>query len=383
VQSLASESIAAAKLVKANAAEDVACGRFAEAAGRLAAANFANAFDIQKAKAVFEFGGAAGVAAILIVGPLLLSIDVATVLVVLALFVRLLPRVTGLQQGVQALTALLPALANLRAQLDAARAVAEPANDALLPGNIARRVPSIVFEGVTVVRGGRPVLRDVDLVLPAGRIVAFVGPSGSGKSTLVDAVLGLVPLAYGSIRIGETPLSQIPLPAWRRSVGYVGQDTVLLGGTIAENVRFGNAASDAQVDAALAASAADFVASLDLGGATPVGDRGAKLSGGERQRLGLARALAVPRLLYVLDEATSALDAETEARVIGTVAALAGSATVLVVAHRFSAVRAADTIHVVEDGRIIESGTWDELDRPGQRFRVLKELQSVATIEAG
>jgi ATP-binding cassette subfamily C protein len=384
VQSLASESIAAAKLVKANAAEDVACGRFGEAAGRLAAANFANAFDIQKAKAVFEFGGAAGVAAILIVGPLLLSIDVATVLVVLALFVRLLPRVTGLQQGVQALTALLPALANLRAQLDAARAAAEPADDGPLPGNIAHHVPPIVFEGVTVVRGGRPVLRDVDLVLPAGRIVAFVGPSGSGKSTLVDAVLGLVPLARGSIRIGETPLSQIPLPAWRRSVGYVGQDTVLLGGTIAENVRFGNAASDAQVDAALAAAAAaDFVAGLDRGGATPVGDRGGKLSGGERQRLGLARALAVPRLLYVLDEATSALDAETEARVIETVAALAGSATVLVVAHRFSAVRAADLIHVIEDGRIIELGTWDELDKPGRRFRVLKELQSVAAIEVG
>ena len=100
-------------------------------------------------------------------------------------------------------------------------------------------------------RGGRPVLRDVDLVLPAGRIVAFVGPSGSGKSTLVDAVLGLVPLARGSIRIGETPLSRIALPAWRRAVGYVGQDTALLAGTISENVRFGNAASDAQVDAAL------------------------------------------------------------------------------------------------------------------------------------
>ena len=229
VQSLASESIAAAKLVKANAAEDVPARRFAEAAERLASANFANAYDIQKAKAVFEFGGAAGIAVLLIGGPLVLSIDVATVLVVLALFVRLLPRVTGLQQGLQALTALLPALANLRAQLDAARAVAEPDSDGPLPDNIVRRAPSIVFESVTVVRGGRPVLRDVDLVLPAGHIVAFVGPSGSGKSTLVDAVLGLVPLAGGSIRIGDTPLSKIPLPSWRRKVGYVGQDTMLLG----------------------------------------------------------------------------------------------------------------------------------------------------------
>ena len=383
VQSLASESIAAAKVVKANAAEGFAGARFAEAAQRLASANFANAFDIQKAKAVFEFGGAAGIAALLIAAPLLLSVDIATVLVVLALFVRLLPRVTGLQQGVQALSALLPALANLRAQLEAARAVAEPVSDDPLPADLAHRPPSIVFESVTVVRGGRAVLRDVNLALPAGRIVAFVGPSGSGKSTLVDAVLGLVPLASGAIRIGETPLSRIALPAWRRAVGYVGQDAALLAGTIAENVSFGNGASDAQVAAALAAAAADFAGELDRGSAASVGDRGVKLSGGERQRLGLARALAVPRRLYVLDEATSALDVETEARVIETVAALAGAATVLVVAHRFSAVRAADVIHVIEDGRVIESGTWDELDRPGRRFRVLKELQSAAPIEAG
>jgi ABC-type multidrug transport system fused ATPase/permease subunit len=142
-------------------------------------------------------------------------------------------------------------------------------------------------------------------------------------------------------------------------------------------VRFGNKATDAQIAAALAAAAADFASEIERGNAIAVGDRGARLSGGERQRLGLARALAVPRRLYVLDEATSALDVETELRVIQTVTALAGAATVLVVAHRFSAVRAADVIHVIEDGRVIESGTWDELDRLGRRFRVLKELQSV------
>ena len=166
-------------------------------------------------------------------------------------------------------------------------------------------------------------------------------------------------------------------------MGYVGQDTVLLGGTIAENVRFGNAASDAQVDAALAAAAADFVAELDLGGATPVGDRGARLSGGERQRLGLARALAVPRLLYVLDEATGRARRGDGGACHRNSSSHWSVRPPCWVAHRFSSVRAADVIHVIEDGRIIESGTWDELDKPGRRFRVLKELQSVATIEEG
>lgn len=212
-------------------------------------------------------------------------------------------------------------------------------------------------------------------MIPSGRIVAFVGPSGSGKSTLVDAILGLVPLASGSITVNGTPLAELPLPAWRRAVGYVGQDTMLMGGTIADNVRFGNDATDAQVEAALARASAAFVGALALGSATEVGDRGVRLSGGERQRIGLARALAVPRLLYILDEATSALDAETEAEVIDTVAQLAGKATVIVVAHRFSAIRAADIIHVVEDGRIVESGRWEELDRPGTRFRTLRALQ--------
>src|SRR5262249_17941555 len=116
--------------------------------------------------------------------------------------------------------------------LDAACAAAEPASESPLPGDIAGKAPAIIFEGVTVVRGERPVLRDVNIVLPAGRIVAFVGPSGSGKSTLVDAVLGLVQPSSGTIRICETPLSRISLSAWRRAVGYFGQDAALLGGRL-------------------------------------------------------------------------------------------------------------------------------------------------------
>lgn len=378
IQSLAGEGVSAAKALKANVAEDAARARFAEATGRLAEANYRNSFDVQKAKAVFEFGGAAGLAGLLVAGPLLLGVEIATVLVVLALFVRLLPRVTALQQGLQALNVLLPALDNLQRLRDEARAAAEPDDPRPLPPAIAEAAPVIAFRGVTILRGETRALDNIDLELPPGKIVALVGPSGSGKSTLVDALLGLVPVSSGRIEIGGLPLSALPMPAWRRAIGYVAQDTALLAGSIADNIRLGTQADSAAVETALERAAAHFVRRLTAGVETEVGDRGARLSGGERQRLGLARALAAPRRLFILDEATSALDAETEAEVLRTVSRLSGDATVLVVAHRFSAVRSADVIHVLEQGRVVESGDWTTLDRQGTRFNALKQLQEMS-----
>ena len=378
IQSLAGEGVSAAKALKANVAEDAARARFAEAAGRLAEANYRNSFDVQKAKAVFEFGGAAGLAGLLVAGPLLLGVEIATVLVVLALFVRLLPRVTALQQGLQALNVLLPALDNLQRLRDEARAAAEPDDPRPLPPAIAEAAPVIAFRGVTILRGETRALDKINLELPPGKIVALVGPSGSGKSTLVDALLGLVPVSSGRIEIGGVALSALPMPAWRRAIGYVAQDTALLAGSIADNIRLGTQADSAAVETALERAAAHFVRRLTAGVETEVGDRGARLSGGERQRLGLARALAAPRRLFILDEATSALDAETEAEVLRTVSRLSGDATVLVVAHRFSAVRSADVIHVLEQGRVVESGDWTTLDRQGTRFNALKQLQEMS-----
>lgn len=375
IQTLISGHVSFLKEVKANVAERMARIVVSDAAKRLARSHFRSTYDLHKSKAIFEFGGAAGIAILLIIGPLLLNIDLFQIIVVLAIFVRVLPRITALQQSLQALGKLVPALDKVRSLHEVAASLAEKDDPRPLPSTCATTPPTIRYEAVTVSRSGKRILDNVGLVIPSGRIVAFVGPSGSGKSTLVDAILGLVPLASGSITVNGTPLAELPLPAWRRAVGYVGQDTMLMGGTIADNVRFGNDATDAQVEAALARASAAFVGALALGSATEVGDRGVRLSGGERQRIGLARALAVPRLLYILDEATSALDAETEAEVIDTVAQLAGKATVIVVAHRFSAIRAADIIHVVEDGRIVESGRWEELDRPGTRFRTLRALQ--------
>lgn len=376
VQLRASETVGAAKLIKAISAGDAAGRLFAEASEGLATANFKTTFDLARARVVFEYGGALGIALLLIIGPSFFGLEVATMLVVLALFVRLLPRAAGLQQSFQALASLLPAYRNLADFHAKALASAEPMSDGPLPACVRSRAPELKLRNATINRGGRAVVKDVSLTIPAGTTAAFVGASGSGKSTIVEALLGLVKPDSGAVLVNGYDLRQLPLPAWRKAIGFVGQDTLLLSGTIADNVRLGNDVPAADIDLALRRAAADFVFALPVGPMTLVGDRGSRLSGGERQRIGIARALALPRLVYVLDEATSALDSETESRLVEHFAALARSATVIIVAHRFSAIRGVDMIHVVDDGRIVETGSWRELDMPGTRFWALHQLQS-------
>jgi ATP-binding cassette, subfamily C, bacterial len=372
LQAMTESYVGAAKLVKTSAAEEFVFERFGLSVHRVARLRAESAYDFQMAKAIFEIGGATCVSMLLILGPLVFHVGVSTVLVVLALFVRLLPRVTALQQCVHSLNSLLPSLHRVRAMVETAQARVEVHREGPLPAGMGDCAVSIALRGATVERAGRTVLDSIDLMIPAGGIVAFVGSSGSGKSTLVDALLGLVPLASGQIAVDGHDLTALPLSAWRRCVGYVSQDTSLLSGSIAENVSFGNGADLVTIDRALAGAAADFSrAGLDA----EVGDRGLSLSGGERKWRGLARARAAPRRLYILDEATSALDSETEERIVETVSSLAGAATVIIIAHRFSAIRNAGMIHVIEDGRIVESGTWSDLDRPGRRFHEFKTKQ--------
>jgi ATP-binding cassette subfamily C protein len=179
-----------------------------------------------------------------------------------------------------------------------------------------------------------------------------VGPSGSGKTTIIDLVIGLLRPESGEIRIDGVPFDTIDLRAWRRMVGYVPQETVLLHDTVLHNVTLGDPAiSQAQARAALEkAGAWDFVRALPDGLGTVVGERGGRLSGGQRQRIAIARALIdAPRLL-ILDEATSALDGESEAEIIATLRALKHDLTILAITHNESLANAADVVHRLEVG---------------------------------
>jgi ATP-binding cassette subfamily B protein len=222
----------------------------------------------------------------------------------------------------------------------------------------------IEFRNVTFAYAeGEPVLRDIDLVIEAGSTVAFVGQTGSGKSTLVKLLLRFYEPQTGRILIDGQPASEVSLDSLRRNIGLVSQDVFLFQGTIAENIAYGtpNACNERIHEVAEAAEATEFINRMPLRYETVVGERGQKLSGGQRQRLSIARALLKNPPILILDEATSAVDNDTEAAIQRSLERISHSCTTLVIAHRLSTIVNADRIYVVDQGRIVEHGTHDEL----------------------
>lgn len=209
-----------------------------------------------------------------------------------------------------------------------------------------------------------PAISDITLTIPSGTSVAFVGPSGAGKTTIIDVLLGVLNPDKGSVLIsGISPLSAVA--KWPGAVSYVPQDVVISAGTIRENVALGYPAeevTDELVMSALkVANLDDFVLNLPEGLDTQVGERGAKISGGQRQRLGIARAMFTHPHLLVLDEATSSLDGETEASISDAIHALRGSTTVVMIAHRLSTVRSADLVVYLSKGKVLATGSFNEV----------------------
>jgi ATP-binding cassette, subfamily B, bacterial len=234
------------------------------------------------------------------------------------------------------------------------------------------------FAGALAAGLARPALDGISLRIAPGETVAFVGSTGSGKSTLVKLLLRYYDTAPGRIRLDGADITTLDLQDLRRAIGYVSQDSFLTDGTVAENIAYGS--SDVPeadiVRAAQAAEAHEFIRALPQGYRTPVGERGMKLSGGQRQRLALARAILKNPPILVLDEATSAVDNETEAAIQRSLDKLVRGRTSILIAHRLSTVRQAHCIHVMEAGRIAESGTHDELVARGGLYAALWRLQT-------
>ena len=194
-------------------------------------------------------------------------------------------------------------------------------------------------------------LKDLSLTIAAGKVTAIVGSSGAGKSTVADLVNGLLSPGTGRVLIDGAELTPQAARAWRRHVGYVAQDTVLFHDTVRANLRWANPdASEQEMRESLSLAAAEFVFELPQGLDTTVGDRGMLLSHGQRQRIALARALLRRPGLLILDEATSSLDFDNEKRILDAIEQLKGRATVLLIAHRVSAIQRADMIYVIENG---------------------------------
>ncbi|AFM23491.1 ABC transporter ATP-binding protein [Desulfomonile tiedjei] len=302
----------------------------------------------------YEIGGVVAVALFFFVGVQILHVPAAKLLVMVFLFGSLVPLFSWMQRTWQGTLNMLPAykaVVEMRNRFhDAEEALAPAKIDPLeLKTGVEFRRVSFSY----IKEDPRYVLNEIDLVLAARETTVILGPSGGGKSTFADLLIGLLTPDSGQILIDGKPLSGDVIHSWRKSVGYVPQESLLFHETLQDNMRW--AAPECSEDdiwhALRLAAAHEFVKNLPEGLNTVVGDRGVRLSGGQRQRIALARALLRKPTLLLLDEATSNLDVENEQRIMQALQDLRGTMTVVFISHRQSAVECADRVIVIEGGR--------------------------------
>ncbi len=255
--------------------------------------------------------------------------------------------------------------------------IAVPAIPRDLPNPVRGEV---TFDRVTFHYPSRPdgpALNNFSLTVRPGETVALVGPSGAGKSTVFQLLMRFYDPQSGDVKVDGVAIPSVDPVALRRNIAIVPQDTVIFAASALENIRYGNpvASDDAVWAAARAAAAEDFLRAMPDGGATFLGERGARLSGGQRQRLAIARALLKDAPILLLDEATSALDAESEVLVQGALERLMEGRTTLVIAHRLATVLKADRIVVLDSGRVVAEGSHEALLRQGGLYARLADLQ--------
>lgn len=237
---------------------------------------------------------------------------------------------------------------------------------------------SVAFENVDFeYNPGEPILRDINLDVPAGKICALVGPSGGGKTTMFNLLERFYEPQHGHVKINDTDIRKFTLESLRHNIAEVSQDVFLFNATIEENIKYGlpNATRDQVIAAARAANAHDFISKFPCGYDTCVGEGGALLSGGQKQRIAIARAILKDAPILLLDEATSALDTQSEKLIQSALKDLMRGRTTFVIAHRLSTILDADIICVIKDGRIIERGTDAELVAIGGEYKKLRDIQ--------
>jgi ABC-type multidrug transport system fused ATPase/permease subunit len=284
-------------------------------------------------------------------------------------------------QPVRDLAQMTNTLAQVSVAFERVRAVSDA--DKVIPERPAAKDPppfrgEIAFEHVAFgYDPAVPVLHDITFTVSAGQMVGIVGPTGGGKSTVVSLIPRFRDPDAGSITIDGVDIRDYKLRGLRTQIGFVLQETVLLRGTVRDNIAFGrpNATEDEIIEAAKLANAHEFITRMPQGYDSAVGERGATLSGGQRQRIGIARALIRDNPILILDEPTAALDAESEHLVIEALERLMTGRTVITIAHRLSTLRSADKIIVIQDGVVAEEGAHNELLKVGGVYAQLCHLQ--------
>ncbi len=341
--------------------------------------NMSMAYKNELASPVSEFLGVCVVSVIIYFGGQVAlqpgsSIDGGTFLAFLALFASIIQPIKSFSQGLTQLQKGIASARRIFEVTDMQPAIEDKPNAI----ELKEFSNSIEFKNVTFAYDQKPILKDINLVIPKGKMIALVGPSGGGKSTLADMVPRFYDIGGGELLIDGKSLKDYQIESLRKQMGVVTQESILFNDTIYNNIAFGmnTATRESVIEAAKVANAHEFIMQTERGYDTVIGERGSKLSGGQRQRLSIARAVLKNPPILIMDEATSALDSESEKLVQEALFKLMKNRTSLVIAHRLSTIQHADEIVVVQDGRIVERGTHSQLIGRDGLYRKLSEIQN-------
>lgn len=372
------ESLGGARMVRAYGLEARETDRLNESFNERIARYLKLVTEQARVDPILEVMGGLAIAGIVIFGVWQVSVGTATagsIAAVLTWVLILSPRIRALgtlnnvvQEGLSALSRIFAVIDDMPTIIDAPNAVplTSPRGDI------------DITDAVFSYADGTQALHGITLSAKAGETVALVGPSGGGKSTVMNLIPRLYDVAGGSVKIDGQDVRGVTLNSLRQSMALVSQGVTLFNDTVAANIGFGDlsASFDEIISAAKAADAHDFISALQNGYDTVIGEDGGTLSGGQRQRLAIARAILRDAPILLLDEATSALDTQSESKVQAALEKLSNGRTTIVIAHRLSTVTKADRIYVLEAGRIVESGTHQQLSKKrGGLYAKLRNLQ--------
>ncbi|MBR1963501.1 MAG: ABC transporter ATP-binding protein [Muribaculaceae bacterium] len=325
-----------------------------------------------------EFLGTVAISIVLWFGGALIlsgssSINAASFIYYMVIFYSIINPAKDLTKAMYSIQKGLASMERVDKILNADNPIKDPAS----PKEITQLKGDICYKNVTFSYGTNTVIHDVSLNIPAGATIALVGQSGSGKSTMADLLPRFYDVDSGSISIDGIDVRDLRVHDLRGFMGNVNQEAILFNDTFYNNITFGvkNATMEQVIEAARIANALEFIESSEDGFNTNIGDRGCKLSGGQRQRLSIARAILKNPPILILDEATSALDSESEHLVQEALDRLMKDRTTLVIAHRLSTIKNASMICVMHEGRIVESGTHDELIALNRYYKRLVDMQ--------